>query len=171
MQMRYFQPLWDIVHRYEEWLEIYDSLDNVTEGCESDLHFKRIKFENIKEYIGSYEQTKEEYEAIRYLANVRLNISHDRSALKPTTEVVNRVFDRYLYYLEYVHDVVRTTKKTPYNKIVYKQMECCYYYLFKFTLPAWVDKLPPYIPTFEEKYHKKRVELETEADIDIDMNI
>lgn len=154
MQMRYFQQLWQITHQYEEWVEIYESAQNPNEN-ESLVRYNQIRLKHAEQYIGPYHETKEEYEAVRYLANLRLGIAHDNRAVKPDTEIINRALKRYLTYLEDVHGVVRNTKRTDHNSLALKEMKCCYYYLFKFSLPAWVEKLPPYIPTFEEKHERK----------------
>ncbi|AEO93313.1 gp42 [Bacillus phage G] len=102
----------------------------------------------------------EEIEVCRYIIGCRLSIVRKNNVKKPSYEAVSRCFNRHLYFLEKIHRVKPNSRypSSDYRYHVTKEAKACKHYLFKFSLPAWVDKLPEEILTYENKYpnHKER---------------
>jgi hypothetical protein len=94
---------------------------------------------------------REEEKAIYYLSRLRTEVAI-KTIYKPPTEVVLRALNRQLLFLDKIYKVTeKTYKDKSKNKIAIKRYKACKYYLFKFTLKAWVDSLPEYIEGLKNK--------------------
>lgn len=147
MQMRFFNQLGDIKRRYED-LEFhlsdaeYGHMFLATWGIRKDDPDKAEKLALIRK----------EHAAITYLFNCKLEIAHDTDAIKPDMSILESALNRHLAYIDRAHGCNQDTWRGHRFKSVSKQYEACNHYLFKMSLPAWVEKLPASIPTFENKY-------------------
>ena len=141
MHIKYFQPLADIRNHYDDALRQFDN-----------ERFGKMLLETwgIKET--DKEDLIEESDVLRYLIACRLTLARDKSAKKPSQKVVQRLFNRQLEFLESIHKCHAYNVNKHSSKNIQKQYKACRHYLFKFSLPAWYEKLPIEIPTFEEKY-------------------
>lgn len=143
MKMKYFQAISDIQHHYDDILYHIDNpsptLGHVfLETWDIDPKDKNLIIE--------------EREVLRYLLGCQLSMVRDSNAKKPFLDVVNRCFERELSFLEKIHKIHAYNVNRHPNPIVRKQYKACRHYLFKFSLPAWYEKLPNEILTFENKY-------------------
>lgn len=103
------------------------------------------------------EMIKEEILVCKYLIAYQLGIANgEQNIQKPTLEVVERCFNRHLVFLQETFKITPTSKipSTSYMNESLKEAKCCKHYLFQFRLPAWFDKLPAEILTYENKYNK-----------------
>jgi hypothetical protein len=144
MHIKYFQPIADINYHYEDALRHYDD-SNFGQYGHMLLKTWGLNETDEKDLI-------EEREVLEYLLACRLTIARHKSAKKPSLKVVERLFNRHLVYLEKIHKCDAYNVNKHRSKNIQKQYKACRHYLFKFSLPAWYDKLPNVIPTFEEKY-------------------
>jgi hypothetical protein len=139
--MKYFQAIADIRNHYDDILP----------------KFKNQKYGHVFLESWGIKPTEEdliieEREVLRYLIGCQLSIVSETNSKKPSIEAVQRCFNRQLLYLEKVHKChTYNVNKHP-SKLIQKQYKACRHYLFKFSLPAWYDKLPDEILTFENKY-------------------
>lgn len=110
------------------------------------------------------EMIAEELEVVRYLLACQGGIAHGHhNAKKPSIELVNRCFNRHLQFLETIHGCHQWNVNKHHSKLVQKEYKTCRHYLFKFSCPAWVEKLPDEIPTLKNKYP----DLDKEEDLPI----
>lgn len=145
MHVKYFQALADIRNHYDEILR-----------CFRNSQFALMLLESWGIDPSEKELILEEREALRYLIGCQLMLVHDKNAKKPTIEVVNRCLNRHLVFLEKIHNCHVYNVNKHRSKFIQKQYKACRHYLFKFSLPAWYEKLPAEILTFENKYpHRK----------------
>lgn len=141
MHMKYRQPLADILRHYEMILHHID-----------DQIYGHLLLKTWGINPSEKEAIIEEREALRYLVDCQIMIAHEKNAIKPEIHVVNRCFERHLRFLETVHRCHAFNVNKHRSVLVRKAYKACRHYLFKFSLPAWVAKLPEEIPTFENKY-------------------
>ncbi|PGP14587.1 hypothetical protein COA01_29985 [Bacillus cereus] len=141
MHLKYFQAIADIQNRYDE---ILNHFDNEKWGHDLLLTW------GIE--LSEKENIIEEREVLRYLIGCRHMFVHKTNVTKPSLHVVQRCFHRYLSFLEKVHRCHAYNVNHHSSIIVRKKYKACRYYLFKFSLPAWYEKLPNEILTFENKY-------------------
>lgn len=144
MQMRFFQPIADIRTHYEN---IERHVQDAKWGAMI-LETWGIN-KNDHEQIA---QIRKEHDAVTYLSNCQLEIAHGKDSVKPDMLVLESALNRQLAFLSDIHDCTSDNWRTNRHKSVQKQYEACRHYLFKLTLPAWVEKLPERIPTFANKY-------------------
>lgn len=149
MHMKHFQGIADIRNHY----------DDIFRQCQKESTYGWMLLETWGIKPEDIEDIKEEHEVLRYLLGCRLTIVSESSALKPTHEVVERLFKRHLAFLESIHDCHAFNVNKHRNPLIRKQYKTCTHYLFKFSLQAWVEKLPAVIPTFDEKYPNFRRQL------------
>lgn len=141
MHMKYFQAIADIENHYKEILRAMKD-ERYGHGLLETWGIKPEEEELILE----------ELEVLRYLIACQLGISSKKTTVKPSLEVVNRLFNRHLTFLEDVHNChAYNVSKYP-SSLVRKEYKACRHYLFKFSLPAWYRVLPESIPNYEEKY-------------------
>lgn len=145
MHVKYFQPIADLYRHYED----------IMRNFEKDSKYGLM----LLETWGIREEDKqdiiEEKEVLRYLLACRHGIARKVNVKKPTIEVVNRCFHRHLDFLEKIHKchAYNVNKLTyPHASLIQKQYKACRHYLFKFSLPAWYEKLPDEILSFENRY-------------------
>lgn len=139
--MKYFQGVADIESHYANIVENYKS-----------GHWGRSLLDtwDIKEKDKA--DILEEKDVLRYLIGCQLSLVRDSNVKKPTIEAVNRCFNRHLKFLEDVHNCHQWNVNKYPSLHIRKQYKACRHYLFKFSLRAWVDKLPDEILTYENKY-------------------
>lgn len=151
MQMRFFNQLADIKRRYDD-LAFMVSQPDIGTMFLATWNVKADEPEKLA-------LLREEHAAITYLAHCQMEMARDTDDIKPDMAVLESVFNRHLDYIDRVHGCnAATWRKHPF-KSVRKEYEACRHYLFKLSLPAWVEKLPAVIQTFDNKYpdfHKKR---------------
>lgn len=128
-------------------------------------HYTEIKrnFNNNKYSIGLLESwsiypkdkpyIEEEAEVLRYLVGCQLGFVRDTKVKKPTLAVVQRLFNRHLAFLKEVHGCHEGNVNKHPSILSRKEYKACKHYLFKFSLPGWVKKLPKELLTVEEKYN------------------
>lgn len=149
MKVKYLQPLADIRKRYENFF--------LQKKYFNDLYKDKLSVKEINKYLSSnYELVtedediiKEEYLALCYLINLRYGFVSNRSYYteevmlnKPTNECIERTFKRHLFFLDEYLGCNEDNYKKYDLKIVQKEFLACKHYLFQFSLPAWVEKLP-----------------------------
>lgn len=139
--MKYFQGLADIRNHYDEILKHYD---NPKWGTDMLVSWGI----NVSEK----ELIKEEREVLRYLIGCQRNLVFGENSKKPRLDVVQRCFNRHLDFLDKIHGCRADNANKHRNELVRKQYKTCRHYLFQFSLPAWYEKLPIEILTFENKY-------------------
>jgi hypothetical protein len=140
--MKYFQGIADIGNHYEDILR---QLKNKGYGH---LLLRTWDIDPLTEEAN----LKEENDVIQYLLDCQLGFAHDETSHKPTLEAVNRTFTRQLHHLEKIQRChAYNVNKHP-SKLTRREYKACRHYLFKFSLPAWYDKLPEKILTLEEKH-------------------
>lgn len=141
MHMKYFQGLADIENHYGDILRGYDG----GPYGKSLLETWGIQEEDREDIV-------EEREVLRYLVACQTMLAREKSTYKPEQDVVNRLFNRQLYYLDTIHNChAYNVGKHP-SKLIQREYKTSTHYLFKFSLPAWYESLPDKIQTFDEKY-------------------
>lgn len=140
MHMKYFQAIADIERHYDDILDSFARLNGL------------LLLETWGIDPSEKEQLIEEREALRYLIACQLMMARGENAKKPEITVINRCLERQLGFLEAVHGCHAYNVNKHRLKTIQKQYKACRHYLFKFTLPAWVKKMPDEILTFENKY-------------------
>lgn len=144
MKMKYFQAIAQIRDHYNHIMRYMD--------CEV---FGQSLLETWGIKLSDRPQIEEEREALRYLIGCQMMITHDdnnHNAQKPSAEVVTRCLERHLTFLETVHHCHAHNVNKHSSKFIQKQYKACRYYIFKFSYPLWVGRLPDEILTFENKY-------------------
>ena len=143
--MKYLDGLFDMKNRYKDILRQFD---NERYG-EYTLTSWGIKMEEK-------EQIEEEKEVLHFLLSCEGNLAHGTKAIKPSIEAANRCFHRYLKLLNDVDGCDAKNVKTYPDKLVQREYNTCRHYLFQFSLPAWYEKLPSEVLTYEEKYNQRK---------------
>lgn len=162
-QIKYFQALADLMHPYQDFfmysafmLEDYYSENKRNKDEEMMLtslntqipHYFRDTMlfdrnENIS--IETVERIKYEMNILSYMMGVRF----DRYALEPLVRpepeevqaLLRHIFD---YYCKLYRRTPQEMYKHP-NPIVKKMCLCCKHYIFQYSLPGYVNKLPEVI--------------------------
>ncbi|WPS85642.1 hypothetical protein SMD22_00860 (plasmid) [Brevibacillus halotolerans] len=146
MKMKYFQSIAEILNHYDEILQRFDKIP---------WGHMLLDTWGIKVTEKEREKLIEEREVLRYLIGCELMLVNDENgenAKKPSLHVVQRCFQRHLDFLEKIHRChAYNVNKHP-NVKTRKEYKACRYYLFKFSLSAWYEKLPNEILTFQNKY-------------------
>jgi len=140
-KMKFFQAIADIKRHYDTILE---NFDNPRFG-HSLLASWGINLDEKHLII-------EEHEALRYLVGCQINMVRDTNAKKPSIDVMNRCLERHLRFLETIHKCHAFNVNKHPSSLVQKEYKACRHYLFKFSLPAWYEKMPAEILTFENKH-------------------
>lgn len=140
-KMKYFQSL----------ASIRDHYDDILRNFQSETYGKRL-LETWNISWEERESIQEEKEVLSYLIGCQLSIVHNQNVKKPTIEIAKRCFNRHLDFLEQIHGCHQTNVNRQGNPSIVKQYKACRHYLFQFSLPAWLEKLPDEILTFENKY-------------------
>lgn len=142
MHMRFFNELFYIQNHY----------DNILTNAEMDgeRNWSLLETWNIRPE--DIEDIREERKVLSYLLACKLSIAREEKAVKPELAIVERLFNRQLMFLENVHGIHAYNANKHRNPMTRKKYKACRHYLFKFSLPAWVEKLPAEILTFDEKY-------------------
>lgn len=159
MKMKYFQPLADIRNHYDDIVHHFN-----------DSKYGLSLLETWGIELKDKEDILEEREVLRYLVGCQIMLVHDYNAKKPSIALVERTLNRQLSFLEDIHNCNAYNVNKHRSKLIQKRYKACRHYLFKFSLPAWYEKLPNEILTFENKYPKYRREstnLSTEEDLPI----
>lgn len=146
MKMKYFQGIADIKNHYDDILRQF--------GNEKYGH-GLLETWNIG--LDEKEDILEEREMLRYLVGCETMIVHEENAKKPTIEIVNRCFHRHLEFLKEIFYIYEQNVNQYNDKLIQREYKTCRHYLFQFSLPAWYEKLPDEILTFQNKY--KDIEL------------
>ena len=141
MNIKYFQPLADIKKHYDDIIDNFGG---------SRFQLSLLDTWGIKEE--DKEDIIEEHEALRYLVGLKINLVRDSNSCKPNIVTVNRLFNRHLYFLEKIHNCPSSNVNKYPNPLIKKSYKACRHYLFQFSLPAWYDKLPEEVLTFENKH-------------------
>lgn len=142
MQMRYFQGLHDIANHYR---------DILTYMAEKEGSFNRGLIEDWGVNPSDYEAVKEEAEALRYLTSLATGFARGASVKRPEMAVLARLFNRHLVYLDTIHNCHKYNVNQHDNKFTRREYKTCTHYLFKLSLPAWVEKLPTGVISIDEK--------------------
>jgi hypothetical protein len=148
MHMKYFQAIAEIKYHYDD---ILSNMDRPEWG------HRLLKTWDIEP--DDKEAIMEEQEVLRYLLGCQLDMVRETNVQKPSIEAVNRCFQRQISFLEKIFRVNDYNINKHSSPSVRKQFKACRHYMFKFSLPAWYEKLPQEILTFDNKYpdfHKKR---------------
>lgn len=141
MHMKYLQGLADMRHHYEC---IMQNMSNTNHG--------HLLLETWNINPCDKDELEEEQEALRYLIGCQTGLVHDTNAIKPSVQTINRCFERHLDFLHTIHDCHTFNHNKHRSKIIQEEYNACRHYIFKFSLPAWVEKIPDEILTFENKY-------------------
>lgn len=152
MRIKYFQALANIGNHYDDIKRLFGG---------SDYDILLLDTWDIKD--SDYELIYEEGEVIKYLIGCQLGFVHDKDVLRPDVNVVNRLFNRHVSFLEKHHGFNELSVKAHFNPLTLKEYEACCHYILKFSLTDWYDKLPSIIQSFENKYSY----LDDEDEIDI----
>ena len=145
MKMKYFQAIADIRNHYDEILK----------SAKRGSRFDWVLLETWNVSPEDIPAIQEERDALAYLIACQNTFARDKTAMKPSVEVVNRLFNRHLAFLADIFDCDASTFRKYDLPGVRKEYEACSHYLFQFSLPAWVEKMPAEIPTFEGKHERK----------------
>lgn len=149
MNVKYFQSLADIRKRYENFF-LQRKFFNEKYGDILSQNEISKKLSGHYELVTEDENIiKEEYLCLCYLVNLRHGFVTNRSYYKeevilkkPTVECVERTLNRHLAFLDEHLQCNEDNYKTYDINIVKKEYLACRHYLFQFSLPAWVEKLP-----------------------------
>lgn len=160
MNLKYFQSLADIRKRYENFFLQRKFFNEKYGGILSPEEINK-KLSGHHELVTEDENiVKEEYLCLCYLINLRHGFVTNRSYYteevtlkKPTVECVERTLNRHLAFLDEYLQCNEDNYKTYDLNIVKKEFLTCKFYLFKYSLPAWVDSLPDELKplNFEEE--------------------
>lgn len=137
---------------FNEIAYIRNHYDTIIENAEANGERNWMLLETWGIYPNDIEAIREERKVLSYLLACQLSMAREETAVKPALDVVERLFTRQLAFLERIHRVHAYNVNKHSNPLVRKKYKACRHYLFKFTLPAWYEKLPATILTFEEKY-------------------
>lgn len=143
--IKYLQPLADIEDRYSDWLDMIEKGDR--------LPARLRMLESDGWTMDDKELILREQNVLRFLIGRQNGFVHGGPAYCPYRADVESCFHRHLTYLDETFgcnaDTVRTFTD-GYKKMVAKEYHACRYYLFQFSLPGWVEKLPERIQSVEE---------------------
>lgn len=139
MKMKYFQAIADIRNHYDEILK----------SAKRSKRFDWILLETWNVAPEDIPALQEERDALTYLIACQHTFASDKNAIKPSLELVNRLFNRHLAYLDDIFNCNASNFKEYDLPAVRKEYEACKHYLFQFSLPAWYAKLPDEISVFE----------------------
>lgn len=142
MHIKYFQPLADIERHYDDILFNFDEKNEFRRGLNETWG---ILPEDEADII-------EEREVLRYLLGCRFGWVRNQNVKKPSLHVVERCFNRHITFLGRIYKLDDFNVNKCTHPTVKKEFKACRHYLFQFSLPAWYDKLPDEILTFENKY-------------------
>lgn len=152
MHMKYFQGIADVQRHYAEILSKFRDID-APEGEREIMRLGALAFlESWNISLDEREEIEEEHEVLRYLLGCQTRLVRGQNAKKPTLEAVERCFNRHILFLNVIFRVDDYNVNKYPNPLIRKQFKTCRHYLFKFSLPAWYEKLPAEILTFENKY-------------------
>ena len=144
--VKYFQQLADIQRQLERVITILKvkPLEVVIE----DFGWALSETDTV-------ELIEEELLLCRYFIAHRHEFARgDENIQKPSIETAKRCFTRHLAFLKETFDVTPSSvfPSSDYRHNVVKEAKCAKHYLFQFSLPAWYEKLPAEILTFDNKY-------------------
>lgn len=126
-------------------LKYFQSLHDIERFLDRALELKKYSDEEYPLYE-SKEQIEKDRKVLHYIQSLRFGYVRKGRGdilLKPTPEEVASAFNRILAQIEEVWGINDFNKKpTPYNELVLKSFKCAKYYIFKFSLTAWYEKLP-----------------------------
>jgi hypothetical protein len=145
MHVKYFQPLADIKYHYDE---VIKGLNRSSKYADMLLATWGVKPEDESHIL-------EEYEVLRYLLACQHMFAFDANVYKPPIYVVERLFNRHLGFLETVRDCHAYNVNKHSSKRTQKEYKACRHYLFKFSLPAWYQKMPDVVLTYQNKWVKE----------------
>lgn len=140
MHVKYFQPLADIQYHFDDILKCFSG---------SGFGLQLLETWGIKPE--EKDNILEEHEVLRYLLACQHMFAFDNNVYKPPLHVVERLFNRQLGFLETIHDCHAYNVNKHRSKSIQKQYKACRHYLFKFSLPAWYEKLPNEILTLKSR--------------------
>lgn len=145
MHIKYLQPIFEIERHYD------DIIRNIDRPKYGHLLLETWEIDSQDETVRK--EIIEEKEALRYLLACQGMIARgDKNAKKPDIAVMNRCLERHLRFLETIHDCHAYNVNKHRLSNVSKQYKACRHYLFKFSLPAWYEKMPEEVLTFDNKY-------------------
>lgn len=150
MKMKYFNQLSDM----ERTLQMLVYVIKRAEEDPSDVNL------SIMDAYGVTPSDKnnilEEIDAISYLISCQTMIArrNDQNDVKPSIEVANRAFNRVIEQLSSTHRQEDNGKPVFRTNVAQKEYDACKHYLFQFSLPAWYEKLPSEVLTFNNKWGK-----------------
>lgn len=144
MQMRFSEPLFQIMRHFERILE------NMTPEQASRFGTMLNETWGVKE--ADRERIEEEMEAFRYLVSLRRDIAYGTDVNRPTKEVLDRALERHLRFLDTIHNVRHENFRKSNQVLAVKEYKACRHYLFKSSLPGWWKSLPEEVLCFESKY-------------------
>jgi len=147
MHVKYFQIIAHIESHYEEILRNFNK----------DLKYGMMLLETWDIREEDKEEIMEEKEVLRYLVACQIGLSRKENVKKPSIEIVNRCFNRHLTFLEKIHKCHAYNVNKYENPLVRKEYKACRHYLFQFSLPAWYEKMPEEIISFENKYANEAI--------------
>lgn len=160
MKMRYFNEIAYIRNHY----------DDIIENAEVNGERNWMLLETWGIYPNDIEAIREERKVLSYLIACQLSMAREETTVKPSLEVVERLFTRQLAFLERIHRCHAYNVNKHSNPVIRKKYKACRHYLFKFSLPAWYEKLPAEILTFEQKYgYKTQRQLLEEEELPLDI--
>lgn len=161
-QIKYFQALADLMRPYQDFfmystymLEDYYS-ENKRDRKEQEV------FRSLNDYIPHYfrdfmhgrretisletvERIKYEMNLLSYMMGVRFDRYALEPLVRPKPEEIQELLQR---LLDYYCDIYKRTPEEMYkhpNPLVKKMCLCCKYYIFQYSLPGYVNKLPEVI--------------------------
>lgn len=146
MHMKYFQPIADIKRHFDDVLYNIKRFEEEPEG------FGKHILESWGVNPDDKADIQEEREALRYLLDCRLGVARDKNSNKPSIDIMNRCLNRHLDFLERVPRIHAYNVNKHQSVLGRKEYKACRHYLFKFSLPAWYEKMPDVILSFENKY-------------------
>lgn len=143
--MKYFQSIAKIQDHYKDILRAYD-----------DESYGKVLLETWGISWDEKEAIMEELEVLDYLISCQHGIAFwsSKDVVKPTVELVTRCFNRHLRFLESVFRIDQYNVNKHHSKNIIKEYKACRYYLFKFSCPGWVKRMPDRLLTFDNKYPK-----------------
>lgn len=158
MKMRFFNEI----------AYICDHYDKIIANAEANGERNWMLLDTWGVQPSDIDDIREERDVLLYLWACQLSMAREKTAVKPELEVVERLFTRQLAFLERIHRVHAYNVNKHSNPMIRRKYKACRHYLFKFSLPAWYEKLPAKILTFEEKYgYKTQGDLMEEEELEI----
>lgn len=143
--VKYLQPLAELEDRYAEWIQIIEQGERFP---------ARVRMLESDGWTMDDEQLiLREQNVLRFLIGRQNGFAHGGPAYCPRLADVTSCFERQLAYLDETFGCNEDTVHAftdGYRKMVGKQYKACRHYLFKFSLPGWVERLPHRICGVEE---------------------